>query len=100
MDDPRTYPRLAGKAWEAPHQDLSGDVGACGGEASVTVGMSGSVCLTWELSVAVSLPISTDCTRGLLRSQDARFGGYNEGELAYLTSNAAFSWDVTDPQIL
>ncbi len=31
---------------------------------------------------------------------DVRFGDYNEGELAYLTPNAAFFWNATNPQIL
>lgn len=88
------------KAWEAPRQDLSDNVGARGREASVTVGVSDSVCLTRELSVAASSPVSTDRIRDLLRSRDVRFGDYNEGELAYLTPNAAFFWNATNPQIL
>ena len=36
----------------------------------------------------------------ILRSRDVRFGDYNEGELAYLTPNAAFFWNATNPQIL
>ena len=97
---PRTCPRLVEKAWEAPCQDLSDNVGARGREASVTVGVSDSVCLTRELSVAASSPVSTDRIRDLLRSRDVRFGDYNEGELAYLTPNAAFFWNATNPQIL
>ena len=81
-------------------QDLSDNVGARGAEASVTVGVSDSVCLTRELSVAASSPVSTDRIRDLLRSRDVRFGDYNEGELAYLTPNAAFFWNATNPQIL
>ena len=96
----RTCPGLVEKAWEAPRQDLSDNVGARGREASVTVGVSDSVCLTRELSVAASSPVSTDRIRDLLRSRDVRFGDYNEGELAYLTPNAAFFWNATNPQIL
>ena len=96
----RTRPGLVEKAWEAPRQDLSDNVGARGREASVTVGVSDSVCLTRELSVAASSPVSTDRIRDLLRSRDVRFGDYNEGELAYLTPNAAFFWNATNPQIL
>ena len=69
-------------------------------EASVTVGVSDCVRLTRELSVASSSPVSTDRIRDLLRSRDVRFGDYNEGELAYLTPNAAFFWNATNPQIL
>ena len=69
-------------------------------EASVTVGVSDCVRLTRELSVAASSPVSTDRIRDLLRSRDVRFGDYNEGELAYLTPNAAFFWNATNPQIL
>ena len=75
-------------------------MGARGAEASVTVEVSDSVCLTRELSVAASSPVSTDRIRDLLRSRDVRFGDYNEGELAYLTPNAAFFWNATNPQIL
>lgn len=79
---------------------LSDKVGARGTEASVTVGVSDSVRFTRELSVATSSPVSTDRIRDLLRSRDVRFGDYNEGELAYLTPNAAFFWNATNPQIL
>lgn len=96
----RTCPGLVEKARKAPCQDLSDNVGARGREASVTVGVSDSVCLTRELSVAASSPVSTDRIRDLLRSRDVRFGDYNEGELAYLTPNAAFFWNATNPQIL
>ena len=96
----RTCPDLVEKARKAPCQDLSDNVGARGREASVTVGVSDSVCLTRELSVAASSPVSTDRIRDLLRSRDVRFGDYNEGELAYLTPNAAFFWNATNPQIL
>ena len=96
----RTCPGLVEKARKAPRQDLSDNVGARGAEASVTVGVSDSVCLTRELSVAASSPVSTDRIRDLLRSRDVRFGDYNEGELAYLTPNAAFFWNATNPQIL
>lgn len=96
----RTCPGLVEKAQKAPCQDLSDNVGARGREASVTVGVSDSVCLTRELSVAASSPVSTDRIRDLLRSRDVRFGDYNEGELAYLTPNAAFFWNATNPQIL
>ena len=50
--------------------------------------------------MAASSPVSTDRIRDLLRSRDVRFGDYNEGELAYLTPNAAFFWNATNPQIL
>ena len=50
--------------------------------------------------MATSSPVSTDRIRDLLRSRDVRFGDYNEGELAYLTPNAAFFWNATNPQIL
>ena len=50
--------------------------------------------------MATSLPVSTDRIRDLLRSRDVHFGDYNEGELAYLTPNAAFFWNATNPQIL
>ena len=50
--------------------------------------------------MASSSPVSTDRIRDLLRSRDVRFGDYNEGELAYLTPNAAFFWNATTPQIL
>ncbi|SIA52877.1 Uncharacterised protein [Mycobacteroides abscessus subsp. abscessus] len=96
----RICPGLVKKARKAPCQDLSDNVGARGREASVTVGVSDSVCLTRELSVAASSPVSTDRIRDLLRSRDVRFGDYNEGELAYLTPNAAFFWNATNPQIL
>ena len=59
-----------------------------------------SIRVTRELSVAASSPVSTDRIRDLLRSRDVRFGDYNEGELAYLTPNAAFFWNATNPQIL
>ncbi len=62
--------------------------------------MSDSARFTRELSVAASSPVSTDRIRDLLRSRDVRFGDYNEGELAYLTPNAAFFWNATNPQIL
>ena len=68
--------------------------------ASVRVGVSDSARLRRELSVATSSPVSTDRIRDLLRSRDVRFGDYNEGELAYLTPNAAFFWNATNPQIL
>ena len=68
--------------------------------ASVRVGVSDSARLRRELSVATSLPVSTDRIRDLLRSRDVHFGDYNEGELAYLTPNAAFFWNATNPQIL
>ena len=100
MGIPRTCPDLVQERREAPCQDLSDNVGARGREASVTVGVSDSVCLTRELSVAASSPVSTDRIRDLLRSRDVRFGDYNEGELAYLTPNAAFFWNATNPQIL
>ena len=64
------------------------------------VGVSDSARLRRELSVATSSPVSTDRIRDLLRSRDVRFGDYNEGELAYLTPNAAFFWNATNPQIL
>ena len=50
--------------------------------------------------MAASSPVSTDRIRDLLRSRDVRFGDYNEDELAYLTPNAAFFWNATNPQIL
>ena len=68
--------------------------------ASVRVGVSDSARLRRGLSVATSSPVSTDRIRDLLRSRDVRFGDYNEGELAYLTPNAAFFWIATNPQIL
>lgn len=97
---PHACPGLVIERREAPCQDLSDNVGARGREASVTVVVSDSVCLTRELSVAASSPVSTDRIRDLLRSRDVRFGDYNEGELAYLTPNAAFFWNATNPQIL
>ena len=96
----RTRPDLVQESRQAPCHDLSDKVGARGTEASVTVGVSDSVRLTRELSVAASSPVSTDRIRDLLRSRDVRFGDYNEGELAYLTPNAAFFWNATNPQIL
>ena len=74
---PRTCPDLVQERREAPCQDLSDKVGARGTEASVTVGVSDSVRLTRELSVAASSPVSTDRIRDLLRSRDVRFGDYN-----------------------
>lgn len=97
---PRTRPDLAKERREAPCQDLLNKVSARGTEASVTVEVSDSARLTRELSVAASSPVSTDRIRDLLRSRDVRFGDYNEGELAYLTPNAAFFWNATNPQIL
>lgn len=96
----RTCPGLVEERREAPCQDLSDKVGARGREASVTVEVSDSVRVTRGLSVAASSPVSTDRIRDLLRSRDVRFGDYNEGELAYLTPNAAFFWNATNPQIL
>lgn len=98
----RPRPRVRGRRTREPTRarKLSDKVGARGREASVTVGVSDSVCLTRELSVAASSPVSTDRIRDLLRSRDVRFGDYNEGELAYLTPNAAFFWNATNPQIL
>ena len=66
------------------------EVGARVRGASVRVGVSDFARFTRELSVATSSPVSTDRIRDLLRSRDVRFGDYNEGELAYLTPNAAF----------
>ena len=101
--------------WDHPHRltprprqgwgialsrNLSDKVGARESGASVTVGVSDSVRVTRELSVSASSPVSTDRIRDLLRSRDVRFGDYNEGELAYLTPNAAFFWNATNPQIL
>ena len=96
---PRREPRRPlGERSEGAQGELR--VGERVSEASVTVGVSDCVRLTRELSVASSSPVSTDRIRDLLRSRDVRFGDYNEGELAYLTPNAAFFWNATNPQIL
>ena len=96
---PRREPhRPLGERSEGAQGELR--VGERVSEASVTVGVSDCVRLTRELSVASSSPVSTDRIRDLLRSRDVRFGDYNEGELAYLTPNAAFFWNATNPQIL
>jgi len=50
--------------------------------------------------VATSTPVNTDRIRELLTSRNVRFGDYNDSELVYLSPNAAFFWNATNPQIL